>query len=159
MIERKTSFGELLLFYRRRLGLTQQELADRVSNHSGVSIHSSELSRYERNSKDRPRVEIILSFIDVLNLSRAEAREFIEVAGYSPSILQWPRFDPDKYPVAEGNILERLHGSHGYWPIWELDSGGRIISANLLALCLWNALSDGGGITDRVRKRLLCANI
>lgn len=151
MIEPAPTFGKLLLSYRRRLDLSQQEAA------TMVGMYSSDLSKIERDAKKPPSANVILQWIDGLQLSRQEALEFVRAAGYSPSILARTQFDPTAYPILLDSVESRLRGSDGYMPVLEIDSEGKIISANLLAFRLLGALEPHD--TDIIPEQLLERNI
>jgi len=131
------SFAQLLLTYRHRLGLSQQEVA------TMGNIYASDLSKMERGKKEPPRAEVVLRLIDELWLSHTEAREFVIAAGYSEDILKRAKYDPSKYPpIAVEDVEEKLQGSHGRWPVLELDTDRKIVAANLLAFRLWKAIEE-----------------
>src|SRR3989442_2836691 len=130
------SFPHLLAGYRHRQGLSQQDAA------TIAHINASELSKAERGVKKRLQVDVLLRLIEGLKLSRKEAREFLEAAGYTASVLDRMRFNPRNYPIATGIIEERLYGSHGFWPVWQLSTDGTIVAANLLAFRLWRGLEE-----------------
>lgn len=137
MDEPVPSFGQQLLTYRRRLYLSQQEVAKMVG------IYASDLSKIERGEKKPPRAEIVLRLIEALQLSHTERRAFVIAAGFSEAILKRAKYDPSKYPpVAQEVVKEKLHGSYGHWPVLELDTDRKILSANLLAFRLWGALGE-----------------
>ncbi len=152
MAEPIASFAQLLLTYRHRLGLSQQEVA------TMAGIYASDLSKMERGKKEPPRTQVVLRLVDGLRLSHTEAREFVTAAGYSVAILEQAKFDPSMYPpVAVETVKEKLQGSHGRWPVSELDTDRKIIAANLLAFRLWGALEE---TTQEIKpNRLLGENI
>lgn len=77
-----SSFGERLVQYRKTLGMNQRVLADR----SGlVPAH---LSRIEKGTRKPPRLKHVLSMVQELHLTYEQAAELLELAGYSPSVLQ-----------------------------------------------------------------------
>src|SRR5690348_14139314 len=107
MVEPRPSFADLLLSHRRRLGLSQQDVA------TMAGIYASDLSKMERGKKDPPRAQIILRLVDGFQLSHAEAREFAIAAGYTEAILDRMKFEPSKYPPIAPEIAEeKLQGSY-----------------------------------------------
>ena len=75
------TFPERLVFYRKRLGMTQRNLAKRVG------LHYSQLKRIEKARDHAPSVEKMLLIIRELRLPREEAEELMLLAGYSPIAL------------------------------------------------------------------------
>ena len=137
MVRSVPSFAQLILTYRHRLGLSQQEVAKMAG------MYASDLSKVERGKKEPPRAEVVLRLVDELRLSHTEAREFVVAAGYSEAILKRAKYDLSKYPaVAVEAVRERLQGSHGRWPVLELDTDRKIVAANLLAFRLWEAMEE-----------------
>lgn len=152
MDELAPDFATLLLTYRRRQGLSQQEVA------TMANIYASDLSKWERGKKEPPRAQVILRLIDGFQLSHTEALEFVIAAGYSESILDRVKFDLSKYPPVEREIVEeKLQGAYGRWPVAELDTDGKVVAANLLAFRLWGALEETA--TAICQDRLLGENI
>src|SRR6266702_2062673 len=100
MAESTHSFAKLLLTYRRRSGLSQQEAA-RIGG-----IHPSDLSKIERGRRPPPRVDVIKRWIAGFELSHKEASEFIEDAGYAVAALERAEFEPLKYPTVEAAEID-----------------------------------------------------
>jgi len=147
MDEPVPSFGQLLLKYRHRLSLSQQEVAKMVG------IYASDLSKIERGDRKPPRAEVVLRLLDALQLSHTERRKFVIAAGFSEAILKRAKYDPSKYPpVAIEAVREKLQGSHGRWPVLELDTDRKILAANLLAFRLWAVIEEA---TQEVKPDLL----
>ena len=76
-----STFGELVVRLRRRLGMTQRTLAARTQ------LHPSQLSRMEKGKENPPGVEKVLLLVDALHLTAEDATEFVEAAGYSTQVL------------------------------------------------------------------------
>jgi transcriptional regulator with XRE-family HTH domain len=77
-----SNFGRRVTELRDRLGLKQRTLAQRVG------LTPSHLNKIEKGVRNAPAVETILSIIQVLHLNRKEAEELVQLAGYSPKVLQ-----------------------------------------------------------------------
>ncbi len=77
-----SDFGRKVEEHRERLGMNQKALAERVG------LSPSHLNRIEKGTRKSPQVEAVLQMIDVLRLTRAEAEEFVQLAGYSPMVLE-----------------------------------------------------------------------
>jgi transcriptional regulator with XRE-family HTH domain len=76
-----SDFSNKLREYRERLGMKQRILAERVG------LTPGHLNKIEKGTRKPPGVETILSMVEVLRLSRDEAEELIQLAGYSPLAL------------------------------------------------------------------------
>jgi transcriptional regulator with XRE-family HTH domain len=76
-----SDFSNKLREYRERLGMKQRVLADRVG------LTNGHLNKIEKGTRKPPGVETILSMMAVLRLSRSEAEELIQLAGFSPLAL------------------------------------------------------------------------
>lgn len=74
-------FGSKLTAYRKRLGMSQRILAERVG------LTPSHLSRIEHDNRKPPSAEVVTKMVFVLRLSRSEAEDLVNMAGYSPLIL------------------------------------------------------------------------
>jgi transcriptional regulator with XRE-family HTH domain len=59
---------EKLLQIREALGLSQQEMAERLNERAGVKITSKNVSNYERN-KSTPYIEIVLAYARLANVT------------------------------------------------------------------------------------------
>jgi transcriptional regulator with XRE-family HTH domain len=77
-----SNFGSRVAELRDRLGLKQRALAQRVG------LTPSHLNKIEKGVRNPPAVETILSIVEVLRLNRNEAEELVNLAGYSPMVLQ-----------------------------------------------------------------------
>jgi transcriptional regulator with XRE-family HTH domain len=75
-------FGKKAEGYRERLGIKQNALAQRVG------LSPAHLNRIERGTRKPPHVEVVLAMVEALYLKPEEAKEFVELAGYSPQVLQ-----------------------------------------------------------------------
>ena len=65
------SFGALLRRYRGRMGLTQEELAERAG------LHAQEISQLERDVVQRPRSTTVEFLADALKLDAQERATFV----------------------------------------------------------------------------------
>jgi transcriptional regulator with XRE-family HTH domain len=77
-----SNFSNKLRENRERLGMKQRILAERVG------LTPGHLNKIEKGTRKPPGVETMLSIVEVLRLSRNEAEELIQLAGYSPRVLQ-----------------------------------------------------------------------
>ena len=77
-----SNFSSKLRGYRERLGMKQRSLAGRVG------LTPGHLNKIEKGTRKPPEVETILSIVEVLRLNRNEAEELLQMAGYSPMVLQ-----------------------------------------------------------------------
>ena len=87
---RPNRLAEKLLQIREALGLSQREMAERLSERAGVKITYKNVSKYERD-KSTPYIEIVLAYArlanvemnqivdDDLDLQPTEWPEFIEL--------------------------------------------------------------------------------
>lgn len=88
--DRPKRLAEKLLQIRAALGLSQKEMAERLSERSGTAITNKHISKYERD-KSTPYIEIVLAYArlanvtmnqivdDDLDIEPTEWPEFIEV--------------------------------------------------------------------------------
>ena len=60
--------GEKLLQIREALGLSQQEMAERLNERAGVKITHRNISKYERD-KSTPFIEIVLAYARLANVT------------------------------------------------------------------------------------------
>jgi transcriptional regulator with XRE-family HTH domain len=83
-----STFHEKLKEYRERAGMMQMVLAERVG------LTQSHFNHIEKGRRPPPRVETVVKMTEVLRLAPDEAEEFVELAGYSPLVLQ-PKIEGD----------------------------------------------------------------
>jgi transcriptional regulator with XRE-family HTH domain len=87
-------FGDMVRAHRGRLGITQEELADR----SGVSVRG--LGKIEAGRISRPRPSTVRLLADAFGLSGAERDRFCAAAGPEPApgTIGEPRPAPAQLP-------------------------------------------------------------
>lgn len=73
--------GALVKECRERVGLTQGELADRLTEHLGMTVNQTTVSYNEQGRRWGRRPELQAAYIEVLGISEAEWRATL---GYSP---------------------------------------------------------------------------
>lgn len=79
--------AEKLLQIREALGLSQQEMAERLNERAGVKITSKNVSNYERN-KSTPYIEIVLAYARLANVTMNQiVDDDLEI---EPT--EWPEF-------------------------------------------------------------------
>jgi transcriptional regulator with XRE-family HTH domain len=109
-----SDFSDKLREYRERLGMKQRVLADRVG------LTYGHLNKIEKGTRKPPGVETILSMIQVLRLSRDEAEELIQFAGFSPLALpddEGLGYDTRLEPTRETPpVRRRMRGALGSAP-------------------------------------------
>lgn len=71
---RPDRLAEKLLQIRKALGLSQKEMAERLSERAGVKITSRNVSKYERD-KSVPYIEIVLAYA---RLAHVEMNEIVD---------------------------------------------------------------------------------
>jgi transcriptional regulator with XRE-family HTH domain len=64
---RPKRLAEKLLQIRKALGLSQKEMAERLSERAGVKITHKNISRYERD-KSVPFIEVVLAYARLANV-------------------------------------------------------------------------------------------
>jgi transcriptional regulator with XRE-family HTH domain len=64
---RPKRLAEKLLQIREALGLSQREIAERLSERAGVKITSKNISKYERD-KSVPFIEVVLAYARLANV-------------------------------------------------------------------------------------------
>jgi DNA-binding XRE family transcriptional regulator len=64
---RPERLAEKLLQIREALGLSQREIADRLSERAGVKITSKNISKYERD-RSVPFIEVVLAYARLANV-------------------------------------------------------------------------------------------
>jgi transcriptional regulator with XRE-family HTH domain len=77
-----TKFHEKLQEYLNRSDMKQAGLAKRVG------LSKNYLSLIVNGHRKPPRVEAVLKMVEALKLEPEETEEFVELAGYSPLVLQ-----------------------------------------------------------------------
>lgn len=92
---RATTFSEFLRFYRRRAGLTQEDLAAR----SGLGVRT--LSDLERGRVHTPQAQTVGLLVTGLGLAGAEATEFVTLARSSEAAQSRPERTDCAPPAAE----------------------------------------------------------
>lgn len=95
------TFGERVQGYRRQLGMLQKTLAER----SGLS--PSHLNRIEKGLRSAPQVETVLRMIDALCLGFDEAEELVQLAGYSPLVLQGNKRTITEATISSDTMAEK----------------------------------------------------
>lgn len=73
-----SEFGYLLRQHRKRVGLSQRELAKRIG------VDNSYISRLERGERDVSSRDKIIMMIEVMNLSDHDANSLLLTAGFAP---------------------------------------------------------------------------
>lgn len=95
---RATTFSEFLRFYRRRAGLTQEDLAART----GLGVRT--LSDLERGRVHTPQTQTVDLLVTGLGLEDAEAAEFVALARSSEATQPRPERTDCMPPPAEALI-------------------------------------------------------
>jgi transcriptional regulator with XRE-family HTH domain len=65
---RPDRLAEKLLQIRKALGLSQREIAERLSKQAAVKITSKDVSKYERD-KSVPFIEVVLAYARIANVT------------------------------------------------------------------------------------------
>ena len=65
---RPKRLAEKLLQIRKALGLSQREIAERLTERAGIKITSKNISKYERD-KSVPFIEIVLAYARIADVS------------------------------------------------------------------------------------------
>ncbi len=68
---RPKRLAEKLLQIRKALGLSQREMAERLSERAGVKITSKNISKYERD-RGVPFIEVVLAYARLANVEMNE---------------------------------------------------------------------------------------
>jgi transcriptional regulator with XRE-family HTH domain len=68
---RPKQLAEKLLQIREALGLSQREIAERLSERAGVKITSKNISKYERD-RSVPFIEVVLAYARLANVEMNE---------------------------------------------------------------------------------------
>ena len=68
---RPNRLAEKLLQIREALGLSQREMAERLSQRTGVKITYKNVSKYERN-KSVPYIEVVLAYARAANVEMVQ---------------------------------------------------------------------------------------
>jgi transcriptional regulator with XRE-family HTH domain len=102
-----SSFGEKVRTYRKAWGITQKALA------KAAGLTADYYNRIEKGTRKIPRVETVLALVvalhRVVHLKREEAEELVELAGYSPEVLQLGgRLAYDAPPIS-GSLPDGLY--------------------------------------------------
>ena len=95
------SFGALLRRYRGRLGLTQEELADRAG------LHAQRISQLERDVVRKPRSTTVEFLAEALKLDAHEREAFAGAARGEPaSLAQSPADDSARVPPSPVSLAD-----------------------------------------------------
>jgi transcriptional regulator with XRE-family HTH domain len=136
-----SDFSNKLREYRERLGMKQRVLADRVG------LTYGHLNKIEKGTRKPPGVKTILSMMQVLRLSRSEAEELIQLAGFSPLALPDEEalgYDTPQEPSRETRSpMRRMRGALGSPPPAPPTLGRRI-----------DAILEEEGLSREDRERL-----
>ena len=84
---RPDRLAEKLLQIRKALGLTQKEMAERLSKQAGVKIIYRNVSKYERD-KSVPYIEIVLAYARLANVEMNQIVD--DDLDIEPT--EWPEF-------------------------------------------------------------------
>jgi transcriptional regulator with XRE-family HTH domain len=84
---RPDRLAEKLLHIRKELGLTQKEMAERLSKQAGVKITYRNVSKYERD-KSVPYIEIVLAYARLANVEMNQIVD--DDLDIEPT--EWPEF-------------------------------------------------------------------
>jgi transcriptional regulator with XRE-family HTH domain len=84
---RPDRLAEKLLQIRETLGLSQKEMAERLSERAGVAITHRNISKYERD-KSVPFIEIVLAYARVANVEMNQIVD--DDLDLEPT--EWPEF-------------------------------------------------------------------
>ena len=68
---RPKRLAEKLIQIREALGLSQQEMAERLNEQAGVKITSKNISKYERD-RSVPFIEVVLAYARLANVEMNE---------------------------------------------------------------------------------------
>lgn len=74
-------FAKELRHFRKRSELTQEELAEKCSQH-GIQLTASLVSHYEKNRRTPSSQQVVWALSRALELSSAESSHFLSTAGY-----------------------------------------------------------------------------
>jgi len=97
MKKNKEKFGKLLSIFRKRAGLSQNELAQLIE------LSPSHLSKIEQGNRNPLRKNNLAKIIKVLSLGEEEQRELLIAAGYSPGIYR-PLVYPS--PIVKNTLVD-----------------------------------------------------
>ncbi len=101
------SFGQLLGAARRRVGLSQRELAARVRKEDGEPISPQYLNDLERDRRNPPGRHLLKQFAAALNLPE----DYLDfVAGQLPDDLRTGSYRPDQVQAAFRAFRRTLRG-------------------------------------------------
>jgi tetratricopeptide (TPR) repeat protein len=97
------TFGELLRAFRKRRGLTQQQVA------TGIGMHRNAISRWEQGDFLPESKGMVLELATFLHLSDPEARQFLE-ASFTALAPAWSvPYPRNPFFTGRKEYLERLH--------------------------------------------------
>src|SRR5713101_7076248 len=90
------SFGQIIVEGRKRLGISQKELAERIKKEDGEAISPQYLNDIERDRRNPPSEHLISQFAKELKLSKDY---LMAAAGSLPSDLKKILADSDAQAV------------------------------------------------------------
>lgn len=107
-VARQQSFGEQIRVFRRRAGLTQEELAERA----GLSVRG--LSDLERGTKTHPRAYTVRQLAAALDLSDEERVDFLALGmGIDPTLPPAPGSVMTTFLIADVRGYTQFTVDHG----------------------------------------------
>src|SRR6266487_2344504 len=101
----ESSFGSVLRFFRRRINMTQENLAKKLK------VHVNSVGLWERDEKLPESHEVVLNIAKYLLLNEEEKRLLLEARYGTASIerLYNVPFERNPYFTGRNNLLEHLH--------------------------------------------------
>jgi transcriptional regulator with XRE-family HTH domain len=104
------SFGHILSDARRRAGLSQRELAARISKEDGEPISPQYLNDLERDRRNPPGRHLLKQFASTLDLPE----DYLDfVAGQLPEDLRSGSYAPDQVQAAFHAFRRTLQDANG----------------------------------------------
>ncbi|MFH9757636.1 helix-turn-helix domain-containing protein [Streptomyces anulatus] len=117
-----TDVGTLLRDWRRRVKLTQGELAQRATT-------SARHLSFVETGRSRPSRDLVLRLADCLEIPLRQRNTLLVAAGYAPSFQETPLEAPRLKIVREA--MDRILGAHAPYPALAVDADENIAAMNI----------------------------
>jgi len=101
------TFGEIIRDQRKKLGMSQKQLAERIKKEDGQSISPQYLNDIEFGRRNPPPEYIIDQLADILEIPQ---EDLYLLAGQIPSEMRPTTYDPARFREAFKAFRRELHG-------------------------------------------------
>lgn len=130
-----TPFGQQLRAWRKRVGLSQVDLA-------AIAETTPRHLSFVETGRSRPGTEVVLRLAEALGLGMRDKNDLLRAAGLAPVFTE-DRFEDDAMrPVRL--VIDQILARHEPYPAWVLQGGLRFIRANTAGARLLPGVTEFG---------------